>query len=95
MPLASALPVAYVAALTCALWHVGITRHGRQPGNPVHPFTGARLVLTNNHVEAPARGPATIPLPDNDDNRGSEGIVGRVMSVIAVSRPLHLEACLG
>lgn len=64
-----------------------ITRHGQQPGNPVHPFTGSRLVLTSNYIEAP-RGPAMIPLPDNDDNRGSEGVVGRVMSAVA-GRGLH------
>lgn len=28
--------------------------------------------------------PAMIPLPDNDDNRGSEGFLPRVMSFIAV-----------
>ena len=56
----------------------------------MHPFVGDRLVLTSNYIE-PARGPAMIPLPDNDDNRGSSGIVGRVMSVVAVRPSENVE----
>jgi hypothetical protein len=64
------------------LYAPGILRHGQQPGNPVYPPSGVRLVLTNNLVGSPSLA-AQIPLPGNDDNRGSEGIVGRVMSVVA------------
>lgn len=78
---------ARIVALTLC---TGIIRHGQQPGNPKHTSNGTRLVLTSNYVEPP-RGPAHIPLPNNDDNRGSEGTVGRVMTFIAVSR-VYLEA---
>lgn len=39
--------------------------------------------MTTSYVAETPAGPPQIPLPGNDDNRGSEGVVGRVMSVVA------------
>lgn len=59
----------------------GIARHGQQPGNVnVTVRTDQPKVVTAS-IRAE---PAMIPLPDNDDNRGSEGFLPRVMSFIAV-----------
>lgn len=57
-----------------------IARHGQQPGNVnVTVRTDQPKVVTAS-IRAE---PAMIPLPDNDDNRGSEGFLPRVMSFIA------------
>lgn len=88
----------YVADFT---FMVGITRHGQQPGNTHMPgMTGARL-CTTNRVAEPANALAAIPLPGNDDNRGSDTFVGRLMSVVVVRtrvvrlRLLRLTSGLG
>ena len=61
----------------------GIVRHGQQPGNAFRASTGPRLVLMNSFVEPTNLAEAHVPLRGNDDNRGSEGIVGRIMSFVA------------
>lgn len=70
----------------------GIVRHGQQPNSPNgwvhHDMSGPRLVHTRASTE-PANLLAHVPLRGNSDNRGSESVLGRVMSVIAV-RPLSI-----
>ncbi|KIP12102.1 hypothetical protein PHLGIDRAFT_368206 [Phlebiopsis gigantea 11061_1 CR5-6] len=63
-----------------------IVRHGQQPNSPNgwvhHDMSGPRLVHTRASTE-PANLLAHVPLRGNSDNRGSESVLGRVMSVIA------------
>lgn len=62
----------------------GITRHGQQPGiNGAPAMTGPRIVA-NVDTDGPVK-PSFLPLPGNDDNRGSEGVLARTMSYVAVS----------
>lgn len=66
----------------------GIARHGQQPGNVnVTVRTDQPKVVTAS-IRAE---PAMIPLPDNDDNRGSEGFLPRVMSFIAVRAAIPIR----
>lgn len=46
-------------------------------------MTGPRIVA-NVDTERPPK-PSQLPLPGNDDHRGSEGILARAMSYVAVS----------
>ncbi|GJE96556.1 hypothetical protein PsYK624_127530 [Phanerochaete sordida] len=59
-----------------------IHRHGDQVGD--HSPDAPRLVTTGRGGVEPTRESAPrVPLPGNNDNRGSEGVVGGVMSAVA------------
>lgn len=59
-----------------------IARHGQQRQDLLH--SGPRLVGTGDgSVEESNAGKPQVPLPGNDDNRGSEDLTGSIMSAVA------------
>ena len=61
----------------------GIVRHGQQPGNDGAPKLDGPF-YTANWTERTVK-PGSVPLPGNDDNRGSVGLLPSIMSYVAVS----------
>lgn len=65
------------------MYALGIARHGQQ--QPDHMHNGPRLVsTTDGGAEPNNQGKPHVPLPGNDDNRGSEGATAGLMSAVAV-----------
>lgn len=63
----------------------GIFRHGHQPGRVSIMQNESGVVISSQDLE-PHTTPGSIPLRDNADNRGSEGLLATMMSVHLVRR---------